>query len=744
LKIKDAITMANLMENGNAMPKELAILFLSELDGMIQSDIMLHAPEEIVSYDNEEQELLLRPPHDKLYVHYLVMMIRNQQQEYEGYQNTQAAVDEKLKTFRRWYVQHYRPADTDSRSYMGGTSADAFGFAYLTAYGLAVKNGYTGTEEEWLESLHGAPGDPGAPARMRYDEARETIQWGAGDTWYDLFSLQALRDPAVDAFLREAGELAGAAGNSEAAARGHAKTAADAAADALTLAGQANQSAQNAEAAARSADASSEQGWAWKTAAENAAAAAVTYADDAQTQAVTAGNHAKAAEESAKRAEAAAGNTGGGSVGDINDAIDGHNTDLAAHSAMQDNLNALRDKAIGSHNTDTAAHNDLRLMVRQLQAAVNAFLDVDDETRDELSEVLALIDANADVIESITTSKVSVSDIVNNLTTNVDNKPLSAEQGVVIKTLIDGLAAGKLDASKLPEAINTALAQAKATGEFDGKPGKDGSDGKPGTDGVSPTVAISKSGKVTTVSITDKNGTKTANINDGADGRDGADGNTPVRGVDYWTAADQEAIVQQVIAALGTPVFGRVDGANNIILTGELADGTYTLKYEDGEGNVTEIGTAKIGSSYINQITISTDTDGSVYNGKGWIENKRINSSGAVSDVGSYGYTGVTGFIPIADGDIIRTSANIVDPNGSTQQSIGFYDADKNLIARHQYRNATNKFDYDLFVINNDKSITFKHDNAYLDLAKPAAYVRFCFVGITDGAIITTNEEITE
>ena len=74
-----------------------------------------------------------------------------------------------------------------------------------------------------------------------------------------------------------------------------------------------------------------------------------------------------------------------------------------------------------------------------------------------------------------------------------------------------------------------------------------------------------------------------------------ADGNTPVRGVDYWTPADQEAIVQQVIAALGTPVFGRVDGENNIILTGELADGTYTLKYEDGEGNVTEIGTMSTG-----------------------------------------------------------------------------------------------------------------------------------------------------
>lgn len=53
---------------------------------------------------------------------------------------------------------------------------------------------------------------------------------------------------------------------------------------------------------------------------------------------------------------------------------------------------------------------------------------------------------------------------------------------------------------------------------FDGQPGKDGADG------VSPTVAVSKSGKVTTVSITDKNGTKTATINDGADGSPGSAG----------------------------------------------------------------------------------------------------------------------------------------------------------------------------------------------------------------------------
>lgn len=58
---------------------------------------------------------------------------------------------------------------------------------------------------------------------------------------------------------------------------------------------------------------------------------------------------------------------------------------------------------------------------------------------------------------------------------------------------------------------------------------------------------------------------------------------------------DTEEIVQQVISALGTPVFGTVDGENNIILTGNLADGTYILKYEDAEGNLTEIGTVTVG-----------------------------------------------------------------------------------------------------------------------------------------------------
>ena len=226
----------------------------------------------------------------------------------------------------------------------------------------------------------------------------------------------------VEEILTQARAAAEAAGNSEAAAEGHAKTAADAASDALTLAGQARSASQQANKYAYEASQSAQSASAAQTAAETAV-------DDAQTQAVTAGNYAKAAEESAQRAEAAAGNAGGGSAGDIKNAIDSHNTDLAAHPYFHERCNDL-----------------------------------------------------------------------------------------------EGALGDKLDASKLPEAINTALAQAQASGAFDG------------ADGITPHIGSNWHWYI---------GTKDTTV----DAR-GVDGKTPVKGVDYFTAADRAEMVQAVVAAL--------------------------------------------------------------------------------------------------------------------------------------------------------------------------------------------------
>ena len=102
-------------------------------------------------------------------------------------------------------------------------------------------------------------------------------------------------------------------------------------------------------------------------------------------------------------------------------------------------VGAEKSGAVNTHNTNTEAHNDIRIELKALADRINAVLDSDDTTLDELSEIVAYIKSNKALIDGVTTSKVNVSDIINNLTSNVTNKPLSAAQGVVLKVLIDAI-----------------------------------------------------------------------------------------------------------------------------------------------------------------------------------------------------------------------------------------------------------------------------------------------------------------
>lgn len=93
--------------------------------------------------------------------------------------------------------------------------------------------------------------------------------------------------------------------------------------------------------------------------------------------------------------------------------------------------------AVSKHNTNTEAHNDIRLELQRLNGIINDILDSEDPNLDEMHEVVAYIKSNKTLIEAITDAKVNVVDIIDNLFTNVANRPLSAAQGVVIKGLID-------------------------------------------------------------------------------------------------------------------------------------------------------------------------------------------------------------------------------------------------------------------------------------------------------------------
>ena len=95
------------------------------------------------------------------------------------------------------------------------------------------------------------------------------------------------------------------------------------------------------------------------------------------------------------------------------------------------------DGKVSAHNTAGDAHNDIRELISGLAQRLNALADSDDTTLDQMSEVVAYIKSNKSLIDAITTSKINVSDIIDNLTTNASNKPLSAAQGVVLKAMIE-------------------------------------------------------------------------------------------------------------------------------------------------------------------------------------------------------------------------------------------------------------------------------------------------------------------
>lgn len=125
---------------------------------------------------------------------------------------------------------------------------------------------------------------------------------------------------------------------------------------------------------------------------------------------------------------------------------------------------------------------------------------------------------------------------------------------------------GAVAQTDLQAATDAALAQAKASGAFDGATGPagpqgpagaPGKEGTAGADGVTPHIGDNGNWYIgSTDTGKPSRGAAGATGPQGPKGTTGTDGKTPVKGTDYWTAADKQEIVNSVIAALpdGTEV----------------------------------------------------------------------------------------------------------------------------------------------------------------------------------------------
>ena len=219
---------------------------------------------------------------------------------------------------------------------------------------------------------------------------------------------------------------------------------------------------------------------------------------------------------------------------------------------------------------------------------------------------------------------------------------------------------------KVEAATLAALNEAKASGVFDGPQGERGPKGDKGDPGEKgDTGATGEKGDTGEQGIQGPKGDKGDTGATGATGPKGEDGKTPVKGTDYWTEADKTEIITATqtvcvaknqgasnvgkILVVGTDgnltltdmpeggasgdVIGTLDESNNILLTGNLADGTYTLKYENVNGTYTEIGNLVVSS--IANHAIVTNLENCTSSGSTSIS---ANGSATVTVIANSGY----------------------------------------------------------------------------------------------------------
>lgn len=158
-----------------------------------------------------------------------------------------------------------------------------------------------------------------------------------------------------------------------------------------------------------------------------------------------------------------------------------------------------------------------------------------------------------------------------------------------------------------------------------------------------------------------------------------------------------------------------------------------------------------VAKTFTNQVPISTDTDGSIFNGTGYIENRRLSSSGGLSGSAQNGSV-TTGFIPFhGDSTVIRMKGvewlnTTVNYGG--HYYVNFYDANKKFLNYQASENISNAAHIITMTrdANGIETMSFNKDygttNVLLQHIRKASFIRITARGKGADFIVTINEEI--
>ena len=202
----------------NAFGVEKKMRWVAELDGKIALQVFLMSYADAVQLQYQypqdlDREPLVTFPHEDIYDAWLECKIDLQNGETDKYQNAKVVFDALYNDFVNWFCNNYDPGNGDGANVVG--NQNGVPVYYITAYGLAVRQGFAGTLDEWLAALKGEKGDKGDPGAKLSIGTVRTLPAGrdataeiTGTAENPVLNLGIPRDTG-DALLKAGGVMAG-------------------------------------------------------------------------------------------------------------------------------------------------------------------------------------------------------------------------------------------------------------------------------------------------------------------------------------------------------------------------------------------------------------------------------------------------------------------------------------------------------------------------------------------------------
>ena len=209
------------------------------------------------------------------------------------------------------------------------------------------------------------------------------------------------------------------------------------------------------------------------------------------------------------------------------------------------------------------------------------------------------------------------------------------------------LSSEKVDEATLNEAVDAALTEAKESGDFD-----------------EVYVGSGTAPEGTTVQV-DPNGGEEFTIPDVLQTTGNSEEDTMSQ---KSITAAIEAMVGEILTIIGTPIAGAVDENKVITLGGELADGTYTLRYYN-QGEYVELCTLTISGG-----GADTPPDTTLI----WELGTKIDSSTGVETTGQTSYS-ASNYIEIVNGYTYKLTRHA--SAFAHEPKVAYYDENKNFMS---------------------------------------------------------------